>query len=385
MPLPPRWWYFGHFAALTVSYPSPITRILLLIALLAGAGVSWWSLAAKPPAKTAVRSVQCYKAEAPVDCFLAAAKGRLAGVADPNERAEALVELLYALAGTQGQDEVLLKEALDLTFDAAVKPIRQMDLLYAIDLYGSAGESLPPQTFSAAVGRFVKLAGELKGADLVELYLGACAIVGWDEPFRERWLPFAQAVCTPERLEAMATDGVVQGALVLAMMPVAMTLHEEWEGFAAMAARGLAWLEQAEKLAAKSKEREEHEFVAFMGVLMHSLNALCLDAFERADDAGGEAEQALRALRRLEKRFGLSAKSVPLRRQVVEILFRVERAAEAKKLLREMLARVDADPKGRQLPAAEQVAVLALAARLEHDERAAREGGECRPEGTISI
>ena len=357
---------------------------LLLAAALLG-GFSWWVLAAKPPAKTAVRSVQCYKAEAPVDCFLAAAKGRLAGVADPNERAEALVELLYALAGTQGQDEVLLKEALDLTFDAAVKPIRQMDLLYAIDLYGSAGESLPPQTFSAAVGRFVKLAGELKGADLVELHLGACAIVGWDEPFRERWLPFAQAVCTPERLEAMATDGVVQGALVLAMMPVAMTLHEEWEGFAAMAARGLAWLEQAEKLAAKSKEREEHEFVAFMGVLMHSLNALCLDAFERADDAGGEAEQALRALRRLEKRFGLSAKSVPLRRQVVEILFRVERAAEAKKLLREMLARVDADPKGRQLPAAEQVAVLALAARLEHDERAAREGGECRPEGTISI
>lgn len=361
--------------------PSPILRILLPIALLAGVGVSWWSLAAKPADKT----VQCYRAEAPVDCFLAAAKGRMKGVADPNERAEALVELLYALAGTAGRDAALLKEALDLSSNAEIRPVRQMDLLYAIDLYGSSGESLPPQTFVSAIGRFMKLEGELKGADLVELYLGACAIVGWDEAFRERWLPFAQGVCAPERLEALETEGAVQGALVLAMMPVAMTLREEWEGFAGSAARALAWLAQAEQLAAKSKGREEREFIAFMGVLMHTLNAICLDAFERPDAADDEAELALRTLRGLEKRTGLTAQSLPLRRQVVEVLFRTEREAEAKKLLREMLARVDADPKGKKLPAAEQVAILALAARLAHDEQAAREGQECVPEGAVTI
>lgn len=360
-------------------------RILLSLALLFGIGVSWWTLAAKPAAKPAAGTLQCYKAEAPVDCFLAEAKGRLKGVADANERAEALVELLYALAGTGGRDDALLKEALDLSSSEAVRPVRQIDLLYAIDLYGSAGESLPPQTFFAAIGRFMKLEGELQGADRVELYLGACAIVGWDDAFRERWLPFAQGICAPERLEALATEGAVQEALVLAMMPVAMTLREEWEGFAATAARGLAWLEQAEKLAARSNSREEREFVAFMGVLMHTLNALCLDAFERPDDADGEVEQALQALRRYEKRAGLTGSTMPLRRQVVEILFRTEREDEAKKLLREMLARVDADPKAKRIPAAEQIAVLALAARLEHDERAAREGGACLPEGGIAI
>lgn len=368
-----------------MSFNRPLVRILLPLALLAGIGVSWWSLAARPAAKPAPGAMRCYKAEAPVDCFLAAAKERMKGVADPNERAEALVELLHALAGTGGRDEALLREALDLSSHAAVRPVRQMDLLYAIDLYGSAGESLPPRTFFVAIGRFMKLEGELKGADLVELYLGACAIVGWDDAFRERWLPFAQSVCAPERLEALATEGAVQEALVLAMMPVAMTFREEWEGFAATAARGLAWLEQAERRVARLKGREEHEFVAFMGVLMHTLNAICLDAFERPDDADGEAERALRTLRRFEKRAGLAGGTTPLRRQVTEILFRMEREDEAKKLLREMLARVDADPNAKKIPAAEQVAILALAARLEHDERAAREGGACVPEGGIEI
>lgn len=352
----------------------------LLLAAVLLSGLSWWSLAAKPSG-----SVQCYKSETAVDCFLAEARQRLRGVDKPNDRAEALVELLSALAGTEGRDDALLKEALALSDDAAVKPVRQMDLLYAIDLYGSAGESLPQRTYLAALSRFALLEERLKGLDLIELHVGACAIIAWDDAFRERWLDFARSVCAPERLARLEADGVAARALVMALMPVAMTFGENWDGFMHSASVGLEWLEAAEKLAARSKQAEERDFVAYMGVLMHGLNAICLELFEQEEAADGEIERALKALRVQEKRVGVSERSTFMRRQVVELLFKGGREAEAKKLLRQMLGKVDADPRGRKIPPAEQVAILALAARLEHEERAAREGGQCVPEGTISI
>jgi len=331
-------------------------------------------------------ALDCYKAEDAAACFIAAAKGRLKLAPDANARAEALIELLYTLAGAEASDDALLKQALDLSSDGGVRPVRQMDLLYAIDLYGSAGESLPPRTFFTALGRFIQLDRELKGLARVELYLNACGIIGWAADFRERWLVFAQSVCTPDRLQAIETDSGAGGALLQAMMPVAMTFGENPTGFAESARRGLAWLAEAENAAAKSKDKEEREFVVFLGVLMHTFNALCLDVFDRPEAADGEAELALKTLRRFERRAGLVAATLPLRRQVVEILFKLEREDEAKKLLREMLAKVDADPNAKKIPAAEQVAILTLAARLAHEEAAAaREGGECRPEGTISI
>lgn len=353
--------------------------LLLAAALLSG--LSWWSLAAKPSATV----VQCYQAGAPVDCFMAAARDRLKGIAGPNERAEALVELLPALAGTEAQDEALLRQALALSDDAGVKPLRQMDLLYAVDLYGSANASLPQQTFLAALSRFATLEKQLQGLDLIELHVGACAIIGRDDDFRQRWLDFAQSVCTPERLGRLEADGVAGRALVMAMMPVAMTLGENWEGFSQSASTALAWLGEAERLVAKSKSRDERDFVAFMGVLMHGLNAVCLELFELSDEADGEIGLALHALRGLEKRVGISEKSTSLRRHVVELLFKGGHEGEAKRLLRQMLARVDADPKGRKIPLAEQVAILALAARLEYDEQAARKDSLCRPEDSISI
>lgn len=354
-------------------------RSLAVLAL--AAALSACGLDARQPG-----ALDCYKAEDAAACLIAAAKGRLKLAPDANARADAIIELLYALAGGEGHDDALLKEALDLSSAENVRPVRQMDLHYAIDLYGSAGESLPPRTFFTALGRFTLLDKELKGLARIELYLNACGIIGWEADFRLRWLAFAQSVCTPDRLRAIEADSGAGRALLLAMMPVAMTFGENPAGFAESARRGLAWLAEAEKAAARSKDREEREFVAFMGVLMHTLNAFCLEAFDRPDAADGEVELALKTLRRFERRSGLGAATLPLRRQVVEILFRMEREDEAQKLLREMLAKVDADPNAKTIPAAEQVAILTLAARLAHAEAAAaREGGECRPEGSISI
>jgi len=356
-------------------------RVIGFLAVLAlGAALASCSLDARQPG-----ALDCYKADDAAACFLAAAKGRLKLAPDANARADAVIELLYALAGDESHDDALLKQAFDLSSSAEVRPVRQMDLLYAIDLHGGEGESLPPRTFFMALGRFIQLEQALKGMPLAELYLNACGIIGWEDDFRERWLPFAQSVCTPEKLQAIETDSGAARALLLAMMPVAMTFGENPSGFAESAGRGLAWLAEAEKAAVKSKDREERDFIAFMGVLMHTFNAFCLEVFDRPEAADGEVELALKTLRRFEKRVGLGAATLPLRRQVVEILFRMERADEAKKLLREMVARVDTDPGAKKIPAAEQIAVLTLAARLARDEAAAREGGECRPEGTISI
>lgn len=353
-------------------------KVILAVAVLAG--LSFPALAAKPAGP-----MQCYKAETPVDCLLGVAKGRLKRIEDPNDRADAIGELLYALAGTNGQDGSILKEALDLSGNDAVKPVKQMDLLYSIDLYGSAEESLPQQTYISALSRFAKLEKSLRGIELIELYVGACSIMGWDDPFRERWLQFAQSVCTPERLRALQPVGAAERALVLAMMPVAMTFGENSHGFAQSAQLGLSWLSDAEKIAAKSKSREERGFVAFIGVLMHTMNALCLDVFDRPEAAEGEVELALKALRRHEKRVGITGDSTQLRRLVVEAMFRTGREAESRKMLRQMLARVDSDQSGKKIQAAEQIAILALAARIEFDEQAARESQTCIPEGAIEI
>lgn len=353
-------------------------RSLFLLAILAGLGAYW------TPAAKSDGASQCYKAQVPVDCFIAAATARLDGIADPNERADAVAELLYALAATEGRGDSVLKAALELSSSEAVKPVKRMDLLYSIDLYGSAGESLPDQTFISALSRFAKLEKELQGEELVELYLGACAIIGWDAPFLWRWLQFAQSVCTPERLRALQSDSVPQRALLLAMTPVAMTFSENLSGFIESAKASLTWLTEAEKAAGESNRLEERDFIAFVGVLMHTVNSLCLEVFDQADAADGEVELALETLRRLEQRAGITGDTTHLRRQVVELLFRTGREAEAMDLLREMLARADADQGGKKIPAAEQIAILSLAARLAYEEGAARDSRECVPEGTIS-
>lgn len=337
------------------------------------------------PAANSDGASQCHKAQAPVDCFMAAATGRLGAIADPNERADAAAELLYALAVTENSDDSLLRSALELSASEAVKPVKGMDLLYAIDLYGSAGESLPDQTFVSALSRFAKLEKELQGEELVELYLGACAIIGWDAPFLLRWLQFAQSVCTPERLRTLQPENLPQRALLLAMTPAAMTFSENLSGFIESAEASLTWLSAAEKAAGESNRPEERDFIAFIGVLMHTVNSLCLEVFDQADAADGEAELALETLRRLEQHVGITGDTAQPRRQVIELLFRTGREAEARELLREMLARVDADQGGKKIPAAEQIAILSLAARLAYEEEAARDGQECVPEGTIAI
>lgn len=337
------------------------------------------------PAAKPAGSLQCYKAKAPLECFFDVAQLRLKTVSDPNERADAIGELLYSLAETDRRNDSILREALDLSGNDAVKPDRQMELLYSLDLYGSAGDSLPEQTYFSALSRFAILERELKGRALIELYFGACSIIGWDDPFRERWLPFAQSACNAEKLRTLKSEAVTDQALVLAMMPVAMAFSDNRDGFARSANLGLSWLAEAEKIAGKSKSGKERDFVAFMGVLMHTMNSLCFDAFDLADAADSEADLALKALRRHEKRVGITGSSTFLRRQVVEAMFKTGREAEAKKMLREMLARVDADRNGKRIPPAEQIAILTLAARIEHDEQAARESQTCTPEGAVEI
>jgi hypothetical protein len=97
---------------------------------------------------------------------------------------------------------------------------------------------------------------------------------------------------------------------------------------------------------------------------MYSLNAVSLDLFEEPQAAAGAIDRALKHLRSLEKRVGLSAASAPLRRALAERLFRSGREREARLMVRQLLASGDADRAGKRLPLAEQVAVLALAASL---------------------
>lgn len=345
------------------------------------------SLAALPVAGSAAKpagAVACHRAGDPVDCFVGLAAKILGRIAAADDRADAVGELLYALAVTGTRNDAVLGEARKLLAGDAVKPVKQMDLLYAIDAYAAA-LGLPSEgSYADALKRFAALQTQLKGGELVELYVNACSIIGWDEPARERWLDFAQAVCTPAALKQLRAEGVAWQALVLAMMPVAMTLAEDADGFVDSAGHALSWLASAEKLAGKSKSVADQDFVAFIAVLMHTMNSICLDAFDQADASDREVEQARAALRRMEKRSGISARTSALRRQVIEALFNTGRDAEAKKMLDQMLLRVDADREGKKIPLAEQVAVLLLAARLEHGQRAG-EGGTCGADDHVWI
>lgn len=341
--------------------------------------ISFW-----PPEARADTASRCYGAADPVGCFVGRATSKLRQVANPADSADAVGELLYALALTQTRNDRLLDQVRLLVADSAVKPVKQMDLLYAADLYASSIDPAAEQPFALAVSRFAALERELKGNELVELYVGACAIMAWDGPFRERWVAFAQSTCTPEKLGALQGEGVAHRALVVAMMPAAMTFAESRDGFVASADTALTWLSAAEKLAAKSKKNDDKDFVDFIGVLMHTMNSFCLDMFDQPDASDGEIDRSLKVLRRMEKRTGISGKSTVLRRQVVESLFDTGREIEAKKLLRQMLAHVDADKDGKKIRFSEQIAILLLAARLAYEEQTDQEQTDV-PDGSIRM
>lgn len=323
------------------------------------------TLAAKPAG-----TLRCYEADDPVQCFIGIARKKLEQVGDPRDRAKAISELLYGLAATHTEDAALADEARTRVDNRSLPPSRQMDLVYGIDLLESVLAPPADDTYAAALSRFAALERELRGDALVQLYVDACAIVTWDDPFRERWFEFAQSVCTVERLKAANATSIASQALVLTMIPVAMTLADDREGFTASANVALSWLQNAEKLAAKSKDGGDKDFVAILGVLMHAMNAACLDAFDESDAADGEVERALQTMRRMEARRGVSGKTTVLHRQVIESLFNTGREIEAGKLLRRVLRHVDADVGGKKIPLTEQIAILMLAARIAHYELA---------------
>ncbi|HEX8987776.1 MAG TPA: hypothetical protein VF816_07435 [Rhodocyclaceae bacterium] len=328
-------------------------------------------------------SSRCYRDKDAVPCLLGIARAKLARISDPDERADVVGDFLYTLATTGNDDDAIAQEARRLSADKSVKPVKQMDLLYSIDLHDSL-TSAAAESYRAALARFAALEKQLSGSALVELHVNACAIGNWDEPFRERWLDFAESVCTPERLKAIKADGLASQSLLLATMPIAMTLAEDREGFEASADRALAWLEAAEAATAKVKDGGGRDFVAAVGILMHTGNAQCLAAFEEQDDADAEVDRAVAILKDIEARHGISGKTTPLRRQVVEALFDGGRDAESAKLLRRMLTSVDRDADGRKIPFAEQVAILLLAARLESYINAERDQAEV-PAGHIRM
>lgn len=348
-------------------------RSILFVVVLLASSAAW---AAERPG----RSQRCLGAKDPVACLMQASMSALKRIGRPDERAEAVADLLYALAETQGRNDALRTQADELARAPQVSPLRQMDLLYGIDLYDSSGGAKSLPTFRAAIQRFDELDQSLQGRTRVELYFGACSMLTWGDAFRSRWLEFVEAVCTPEKLRALDPREAAERGLVLAMMPLAMTLAENETGFAASAELSLSWLAETERLAAGSRKSAEHEFASFFGVLIHTMNAICLDAFEEDDSAAEEVEHAHESLRRLERRVGITDKSTSLRRPVAESLFRIGREAEARKLLRQMLAHIDADPAGKKIRLSEQVSILALAARLEYERRPPREALECRPE-----
>jgi hypothetical protein len=148
------------------------------------------------------------------------------------------------------------------------------------------------------------------------------------------------------------------------MMPAAMTVTGDWERYKDSARIALAWLDSADASVA-AQGAEARSMVDRLGVVMYSLNSISLQLFEEPVAADGALDASLRYLRRLEKRVGITGDSTPSRRPLAEVLFRSGRDKEAAKLLREMLARVDADPRGNRISFREQAAILALAANFE--------------------
>lgn len=357
-------------------------RRIPFTALLAGVAIALLPPTAAADATSV--SARCYRSDDAVPCLIGIAKAKLGRISDPNERADALGDLLYTLATTGREDASLAGLARTLAVDRAVKPVKQMDLLYSIDIADSIAAPPAASTYQTALARFAALERELKDVALIELHFNACSIVNWDEPFRERWLDFAQSVCRPERLTAIKAAGLASQTLLLAMMPVAMTLAEDRDGFDRSVDGGLSWLAAVEAAAAKTKETSRKDFAASVGVLFHTTYAACLDAFDEPDAADAETDRAVKSLRRIEARHGISGKTTPLRRQVVESLFDAGRDAEAARLLQRMLSQVDADRAGRKIPLAEQIAILTLAARLESYLNAERAQNEI-PAGHIRI
>ncbi|HEX8961614.1 MAG TPA: hypothetical protein VF801_01315 [Rhodocyclaceae bacterium] len=334
-------------------------------ACLARAAIAAAMLASGLPA-LAADAKHCYRGGDPVACLVDIARHKLARVTGADERAGAVGDLLFTLAATGGDDAALTKEARALAENRSVGRVRQMDLLYAIDVRESAIAPPAKDSYVAALGRFARLERELAGDELVELYFNACAIIDWDDPFRERWLDFAESVCTSERLKSVKADGELAKARLLAIMPIAMTLAEDRAGFARSTGEAMDWLRSAQAAAAKSRDAGRKDLVASVGVLMHAINSACLDAFDEPEASDAEVDRALRSLRRIEGRRGISGRTTALRRRAVESLFDTGRDAEAARLLERMLSRIDADPEGRTIPLAEQISILLLAARLEH-------------------
>jgi hypothetical protein len=332
-----------------------------LLAILAVA-VSTWAGAAKP---AATGSLHCYQAKDRVECFLKRAEEKLQRVRGTDERADATAEVLYTLAVTGTEDDDLLRQAMILTEKTGLAAHRQMSLLYAIDLYQFAQESpLADASYAVAQNRFRELEKTLSGNELLNLYVGACSMLAWEDDFLERWSSFLPEACDPLKLAALKTDGADAGAWVLAMMPAAMTVTGDWDRYKDSARRALAWLDSADASVA-AQGAEARSMVDRLGVVMYSLNSISLQLFEEPVAADGALDASLRYLRRLEKRVGITGDSTPSRRPLAEVLFRSGRDKEAAKLLREMLARVDADPRGKRISFREQAAILALAANFE--------------------
>ncbi|SRR6266581_61288 len=308
-------------------------------------------------------AAQCYASRDRVECLLERAKSRLDRVADVGERAEAAAELLYAQAATGRQDAAPFAAALALADRGDLAPRREMGLLYAIDLYQFATESpLATASYAAAAKRFRDFETLLQGRDLLELYVGACAMLGWEESFLERWWDFVPEACNAAKLAALAEVDPAARIQVLALLPAALTAADDWDGYTGSAEAALVWLDGERRR--KTKAAPRGESLDRIGVAIYGINALSLDLFDQPQAAAAAAERSRLHLRRVERRSGINGRSTPLRREVAEALFRAGREQEATRLVRQMVVRADADPTGRRIGLAEQVAILALAARL---------------------
>ncbi len=340
-----------------------MARLLALLLPLFVAVVPVAASDAKPAASGALH---CYGVDDPVSCFLTGARHRLQKVRDPGDRAAAAAEVLYALAATGRSDDALLRQAMTLARRPGIAPHREMALLYAIDLYEFGLDSpMADVSYDAATHRFAELEKAAGGQELLDLYIGACAILGWEDDFLDRWADFVQQSCDPDKLARLQVKQSDGQAWLLAVMPSAMTAAGDWDRYRQSAEIALSWLDQAGTSAARQKNRAARDLMDELGVVMYSLNSVSLRLFEQNDAADGAIERSLKYLRRLEKRAGISGTTTPLRRTVAELLFRNGREKEARKMIRDMLARVDADPAGKRIPLGEQATILALAANLE--------------------
>jgi hypothetical protein len=317
------------------------------------------ALAGKPS------GLDCYRATDKVACFLDKATANFGRINDAGERADAASELLYTLAVLGAENDRLLQQTMALVSNQALAPYREMALLYAIDLYHFSIDSpLATASYAAATARFTALESSLQGHDLLDLYIGACSMLGWEDDFLGRWSEFLPDNCSEEKLLAVGLESGYDRVWLLAMMPLAATVAGDRESYVRNAGAALTWLEQAKKIGERSKNLEERNFINSMGAVMQSLNVTSLDIFEAPDSANVAIDQALRYVQKLEKNDGISGRTTPLRRALAEALYKAGRDKEGRKLLRQMLKRIDGDPKGKRVALAEQVAILALAANL---------------------